>query len=240
MYRQHAEKAANPAAGLAYAAFLGRQNRFTAALDICRGAWSKVPPAQVANACLSILELAAQNKEVQAEVDRQFQAALKKDPRSVVLRLSVANLRVLQRQYADAEEIFRRLIAESKRNALARNNYAWLLACQKERASEARQLIDEAVATAGPLALLLDTKALVCLAEDKPKEAVALLEKVVAEAPKEATYHFHLAQARLADGNHVGARRAVLEAQRVGLKASSLHPLERPGYERLKRALGLD
>src|SRR5262249_21381955 len=121
-----------------------------------------------------------------------------------------------------------------------RNNFAWLLACRKKDLGQARELIEAAVARGGPQPTLLDTKALVCLAEGKAKEAVAVMEGLVAEAPREATYHFHLAQAREADGDCAGARRSLLQARKAGLSAAGLHPLERPGYQRLLRALGLE
>ncbi len=240
MFKRHAEKSSNPAAPLAYADFLGRQKRFAAALDVCRPAWGKNSAPLVANTCMRILQASGDDKEVQAAVEAQFLAALMKEPSSVLLRLALANLRVVQRRYEDAENVYLTLIAENADNYLARNNFAWLLACQKKQLGEARKLIEEAISRAGPRALLLDTKALVCLAEGKPKDAVSLLEGVVAEAPTSATYHFHLAQARLADGNRVGAKRSLLQAQEAGLKAGGLHPLERPGYESLLRNLGLD
>jgi tetratricopeptide (TPR) repeat protein len=240
MYRKHGEKSANPSAVLALAGFFTRQKRYQEALDVCERAWEKGPPGIVANTCLGVLKAAEDNKAVQGLVERQLQAALKKDPRSIVLRHALANLRVVQRRYGEAEAIYRDLLlSEDRGAALVRNNLAWLLACQKKRIPEALTLMDEAIARAGPLPLLLDTQAQVFLEAGKIKEAIKLLEGVVAESPKDPTYHFHLAQAHLADRNRTAATRSLLQARRLGLNETTLHPLQRKGYDKMLRDLGL-
>ena len=239
MYRKHGEKAQNPAAVLACANFLGRQKRFDEALDICERAWAKAPAAVVADACLGILEVAGDNEAVQGRVERQLQSALKKEPGSVLLRLSLANLRVLQQQYVDAEKIYRDLIREDSGNFNARNNLAWMLACQKLRIPDALDLMEQAIAKAGARSGLLDTQALVFLGAGKTKEAVKLLQGVAMEAPTNAGVHFHLAQAHTADRNVQDAKRSLLQAHRLGLKENTLHPLERRGYAQLLRDLGI-
>ncbi len=237
MYRMHGEKAPNPSAMLAYASFLGRRKRYGAALDVCEQAWVKAPAEAVANTCLGLLEAAEDNKAVQSRVERQFLTALKKDPRSVLLRLSLANLRVLQREYEDAERVYRDLIREEPAYVLARNNFAWLLACQKKRLPYALTLMDEAIARAGPLATLLDTQALVFLQAGKVAEAVKILEGLVVESPQKPGFRFHLAQAYAANRNPQDATRSLLRAHRLGLKENTLHPLERQAFEQLRREL---
>jgi predicted Zn-dependent protease len=239
MYKKHGEKAANPAAPLAYAHFLGRRKRFREALDVCERAWAKSPPALVADACLRVLEAARDDKAVQARVERQLQAALEADRRSPVLRLCLANLRVTQRRYDEAEAIYRGLVEQDPQDFLTRNNLAWVLACQKKQVPAALKLVEEALTLAGPQAMLLDTQALVFLAAGKTKEATRLLERLVRETPREATYYFHLAQARLADRDRRGAAQALQRARLAGFKEDALHPLEREGYQRLVRDLGI-
>jgi predicted Zn-dependent protease len=205
---------------------------------VCAAAWPKCPAALVANSCLVVLEAAEGNKVVQGRVERQLQAALKADPQSVVLRLSLANLRVVEQRYGDAETIYRDLIRGDRSNVMARNNLAWLLACQKKSTEEALTLMDEAIAAAGPLPTLLDTQAQVFLQANRTKESIKLLEGLVAEAPQKASYRLHLAQAYLADRNRSEARRSLLKAHGLGLKASTLHPLARRQYEEFVRDLG--
>src|SRR5262249_25131710 len=129
------------------------------------------------------------------------------------------------------------LIAESRDNLLAQNNLAWMLAHQKERITEAVRLIEAAIAAGGPQSLLLDTQAVVYLGAGKGKEAVRILEGLVADAPKDVTYHLHLAQAHAADGNRLGALRSLHQARRAELNVDTLHPLERQDYDRLLRDL---
>jgi tetratricopeptide (TPR) repeat protein len=224
---------------LAYAGFLGRQKRYEEALDVCDRAWGKVPAATVASICLGFLKVAEDNKAVQIRVERQFQAALKKDPKSVPLRHSLANLRVLQRQYGDAENVYRDLIRVDPGNVPARNNLAWLLACQKKRIPDALVLMEEAIGRDGPRATLLDTQALVFLGAGRTKEAVKLLEGLVVESPEKPGYHFHLALAQTANRNLQDAKRSLLQAGRLGLKENTLHPLERQGFAQLLSDLGI-
>jgi predicted Zn-dependent protease len=88
---------------------------------------------------------------------------------------------------------------------------------------------------AGPQPTLLDTQALVFLRAGKIKEAIRLLEDLVVESPKERGYHFHLAQAHLANGNRPDAKRSFEQAGRLGLTKGTLHPLEQQGYEQLRQ-----
>jgi predicted Zn-dependent protease len=237
MYRLHAEKASNPSATLAYAHFLARRKRCAEALDVCERAWAKSPPALVADACLSILEAARDDKAVQARVERQLQAALEAHPRLEAIRLSLANLRVTQRRYDDAEAIYRGLLEKDSQDFLAHNNLAWMLACRKKQVPAALKLIEEAITAGGPRAMLLDTQALAFLAAGKTRDAVRLLERLVAESPEDATHHFHLAQAQMADRDRRGAALSLRRARLAGLKVEALHPLELQGYQRLVRDL---
>jgi predicted Zn-dependent protease len=145
----------------------------------------------------------------------------------------------VQRDYSDAERIYAELIREDSGNVLARNNLAWLLACQKKRIPQALALVEEALARAGPQPTLLDTRALVLLEAGQAQEAVKILEGLVLESPNQPGFRFHLAQAHAANGNRQDARKAVLQAIRLGLKESILHPLERPACARLLQGLGL-
>jgi tetratricopeptide (TPR) repeat protein len=150
MYHQHRKKSPNPTALLAYAGFLGRQKRCEEALAICARAWEKCPGETVSSVCLDILQGAENNKPAQKEAERQIQAALQKHPSSAVLRHALANLLVLQQRYDAAEATYRGLIDRDTRNVLARNNLAWLLACQKKQLSAAVELIDKALTLGGP------------------------------------------------------------------------------------------
>src|SRR5262249_53851104 len=102
----------------------------------------------------------------------------------------------------------------------------------------ALSLIDTAIAGGGPHALLLDTQAVVYLSSGKTKEAIRILEGLVTDSPKEATYHLHLAQAHAAARNRLDASRSLRQARQAGLNPDALHPLERKGYDRLLQDLG--
>jgi tetratricopeptide (TPR) repeat protein len=240
MYRAHAEKSPNPAASLAYAGFLGRRKQGQKAVELCKGVSDKVRVATVVETCLAILEAGDDNEAIRGQVEQLLEGFKKKEPRSILLRLAFANLRVLQRRYTDAEQIYRELIAEDSKEVLARNNLAWLLASQKERLPDAERYIADALGAGGPQAMLLDTQAVVHLASGKNTEAVKLLEELVRDYPRESTYLLHLAQAQAASGNKTAAKVALQKAHKEGLNAEALHPLERRGLDVLERELGLN
>ena len=117
------------------------------------------------------------------------------------------------------------------------NNLAWLLAMQKRQLSEALahmdRLIDQVV---GPHSALLDTRAMIHLAANRPNEAIEDLLTATDDKPS-FSYYFHLAQAYLKMGDRVKAREAFQNALRTGLNPELLHPLELPNYEATRRQL---
>src|SRR5262249_2728127 len=120
------------------------------------------------------------------------------------------------------------LLAQDDRNVLAYNNVAVLLALHEGKHEEALASIDKAIELAGPQPDLLDTRAIVYLATDKPERASDDLDQ--AQPPTaEPAAPFRLACAHLASNNNRAAREAYKRAKDEGFTLSRLHPLERPG-----------
>ncbi len=88
----------------------------------------------------------------------------------------------------------------------------------------------------GPRAGLLDSQALVLLARGKPAEALQDIALVLDESPSPLAY-FRQAQALQSMARKPAALAALKEAQSRGLTVNAIHPLERPAYERLCKAL---
>ena len=93
-------------------------------------------------------------------------------------------------------------------------------------------LIHEAIAIAGPVDELLDTRATVYLQNRQADLAVKDLEHALAQAPTPTRY-FHLAQARQMVKDRAAAAVAMRKALDMGLQAAQLHPLERASFEQL-------
>jgi tetratricopeptide (TPR) repeat protein len=237
LYRQNAALPGRPEGMLFLAAYLGRQKRFTEALDLLDGAWQTCPPEGVAFTSLALLHGTGVNGGHFERVDQRLRQALEKTPGRVALLLHLAGLRELQARYGDAEAIYREVVNREPANVPALNNLAWLLAQQDGKGTEALALIGRALDGAGPLAELLDTRAVVSLKLGHSAAAVKDLEAALADTPT-SSHYFHLAQAQLLAGNRTAAGEAWQKARAAGLDATKLHPLERTAYQPLLEDLG--
>jgi len=175
-------------------------------------------------------------------VERGLAEALGRNPQSLALLFYMAGLRSLEQKYEEAEKIYRQILEQDPRSALARNNLAWLLAARdgKPKAPEALELINRAIQSVGPSSELLDTRALIYLKLESAEEAVKDLEKAKEEEDQKpnpsAVIYFHLALAQ----DRLKLPKAIdnfKEAQRLKIK-DKVHPLEEQSYKQLAKALG--
>ncbi len=222
---------------LTLATLLGRNNRHADALAICERLWAEptVPPSQVFSVAPAALYTGQPTEAVLQRVEAGIEAALKRRPNDVVLRFDRANLLILRGRYAEFEAIFRAVHETQPRLGAPLNNLAWLLALRGE-GKQALELIDRAVALDGPKSDLLDTRGLVLIHAGQPDRAIDDLAESIAAAPG-AMNNYHLAQALQRAGRTPEAGEALAKARSAGLKASDIHPLERPGYLGLIAAL---
>lgn len=222
---------------LALVGFLGRHWRVAEALELCEAAWDVVSPERVAVSCLDLLRTGRASADDFSRVRRWIESALAQDPDSAELCFQLANVCHLQGDYPRAEELYRRTIALAPRTVLAYNELAILLVLRDRQQSEALELIDHAIELAGPLAFLLDTRAVVCLSLGRTEEARRDLEQAIADSPTPAKY-FHLAQVYLESSDRPAADVAYRQGLAAGLHADALHPLERPQFEEIHAGLG--
>src|SRR5262249_31758790 len=132
--------------------------------------------------------------------------------------------------------LYRQVLEKERNHGLALNNLAWLLALAEKQPAAALELIQRAEQRYGPVPELVDTRSVFEVLLGQGQQAVRDLEEVVADAPT-ATHYFHLAQAQVAAGNRKAAEAAWEKANSLGLKAGDLHPLEQPGYNKLRGEL---
>ncbi len=220
-----AEKPDQPERQLALIAHYLRQRKFAEALDECDRAWEKCSPEAVATLHIAALHTSGASAERFAPVEGRLSAALDKNPKSIPLLMSLASLRDLQGRYADAEAAYRRILEVDSRHLLALNNLAWLLAQRSGSGTEALELINRAIAAAGPRPELLDTRATVYLALNRSQPAIVDLHQAIAEAPTANSY-FRLARAEQLANNPEAARKALQKAKDAGLQLQRLHPAE--------------
>ena len=226
-------------ASLDLARLLGRRGRAREAVDLLDSrAWPALPAPKVATAAVSVLtgDLSgdpALRDRVAGSIDRAARNGQAADNDRAMLRFDLANVRCLQGRYDEAEQILRELAVRSELKVATLNNLAWMKALlQGNQAAQSLSLIDQAIALAGEISDLLDTRGVVHLALGQAELATRDLEDAISTGPGPDKY-FHLAQAYLAVGKRSDAERAFHQAEALGLSERSLHPLEQPAYRDL-------
>lgn len=217
---------------LALAAFLGRQKREAEALEIYERCWGNGPSEAVAAGSVALISAPGADPALVARVEKSLEAALADGQPTAGLLLATAQLRDVQRRYADAEELYRRVLAGQPDNVVALNNLALLLALQNRGGDEPLTLMGRAIDAAGPVSALLDSRGSVHVALAQPAGATTDLTEAIFDDPSAARY-FHLAQAHDLAGNAASAREAWVKAVDAGLTEDSLHPLEQASYRGL-------
>lgn len=175
----------------------------------------------------------AQINQVKAWLDE----ALKAEPKSQQLLLSLAEFQHLQQDYAAAERTYREALALNPHQVVALNNLAWLLAQRGEKLDEARRMVDRAIELIGHQGELLDTRARVLIAQREYARALDDLQQALSEA-QTANRFFTAAVAHHRNDDRVAAIRAFRRARQLGLRPQLIDPLERQDYETLLKIAG--
>jgi tetratricopeptide (TPR) repeat protein len=223
-----------PGAAAELASFLGRHGRSREALELCDTARTTTPNLAIA-AALGILASepsvsVTDAQRVESWIDQAVGTA-ETDAR-IELECQRGILLALTGRRDEAVALHRRLLEDDPTAVQVLNNFAWILALTGGDPDEALELIDRAVRIAGPLPALLDTRAIVYLVRGEPARALEDLSAALGSDPR-PTYYVHLARARLAAGDRVGALEALDTADERGLRAADIDPLERDAYSAL-------
>lgn len=203
------------------------------------GAWQTCDPAAVGAVSLSLVQTREASKADVARVEARLKAAIAKHPKATVLVGQLAGVRETQGDQAEAERLYRQLLAEDGPGLVTLNNLAWLLAQKPEAASEAITLIDRAIAQFGPRADLLDTRAVAHLASGQSGPALADLTEVVGDSPNASRY-LHLACAYGLANNEQAARKAFQQAKTAGIDLNHLSALEKDLYRKISDDLRMN
>jgi tetratricopeptide (TPR) repeat protein len=221
---------------LIYAGCLARHKRLSEAIAACERAGKVGPPEAAGGAAVAVLRSASPTPGECARVERLLKAALAKDPTSVLLQVQLADLEDLRGHFREAEALYRKVLRQDENNVMALNNLAWLLSHQPNKGREAEPLIERAVRVLGPRAELLDTRAVVYLSLGRSEDAIADLERAIADSPNPSRY-FHLARALQMSRKPAAARKAFQKARAAGLEVKRLHPVERKAYHKIAAEL---
>ncbi len=165
--------------------------------------------------------------------------ALRRDPESIPLLMQQAEFNDIQQAYKKAADGYRKLLSRrdlrGRGRAIVLNNLSYLLALQDDDAKRetAIRLVREAVEILGPSPDILDTRAVVFIANKQFDDAIEDLELSVTDNPTAAKY-FHKAIAHLGAGQNNDALVAWKEALKLGLTKDSLGRIERKRFDEVK------
>ncbi len=233
LYRALATQSESVDNALSLAMFLARRNRADDALSVCETQRTKNNPDLVASTCLYVLATADVTDDQCERVAKWLEEVIAKTPQAAEPLLRLGTIRDIQGRYKEAEAFYRRAIeADPSKCAIPLNNLAWILTFQSGREAEALGLIDRAIAIAGPLPDLLDTRAVINLSLNQSDKAILDMEKAVAASPT-ASRLFHLSEAYQVTNELRLARENFDKSVVAGLSAKKLHALERPIYQKL-------
>jgi tetratricopeptide (TPR) repeat protein len=215
-------------------ASLGRQQRFAEAFALCPEAWQKCPPEAAGGVTVALLRVMKPTDAQVAQAEGWLKTAIEKHPKSMALRMHLADLFDIRGRYNESEQQYRIVLLAEPGNVIALNNLAWLDASVKSGSAgaEALTLIDAAVNGLGRRPDLLDTRGLVYLDLKRIEEAITDLKESTADSPT-PTRLFHLAKAHHLAKERDAASRTLQEAQKLGLQPAALHPVEQEECKRL-------
>ena len=169
-------------------------------------------------------------------VERMVERALVNDENSSGLLAGLALLRERSGRVAEAIAICRRAVEQSPDDATHLNNLAWLLSAYEGRNEEALTLVDRAIALAGPVPTVLDTKGIVLLGLGRSDEAIPLFEKTLTLALDSTATLLHLAEALERTGHRPEAERAFRAVERSGESLTT--PRDRDSRANLAKLFG--
>ena len=173
-------------------------------------------------------------------IDEMVSKALRDDPESIQRQLIHAQLLELQQKYEESAAIYEKIVKHRDTpktlRAMAMNNVSFIWALRKQRLDDAARYINEAAEVLGPISDILDTRAVVSIAQGKYDAAVSDMQLSL-QVESTALKYFHLAQAQLLAGNQEAALQAWNEAEDMGLSDDTFTKLEIDIYREIAKKI---
>jgi tetratricopeptide (TPR) repeat protein len=226
----------NPSLSWMPAMVLASQGKNGEALILCQKAVATGNDlAGLRQACRTALEVAVESRDDPGTLNTTnaiLDAALKHAPENDEFLVMKAILSHLQLRFDEEVRLYRIVLAHQSQDTVVMNNMAWALSEGLNQPSEALELIDKLIKVAGRNGEYLDTRGMILLRLGRLQESVEDLEAAVKAEPN-GTRYYHLALGYKRMGRDAESRKALKEAQRAGLTAAMLDPIERAEFESL-------
>lgn len=235
--------AKNPNKVLALADFIGTERNVDQAFELLDSIYKPELTEPVSRVGIGIVR--ARRDEVDDKYDSKVRGwldrGLLENPDSVPLLMLLAEFADVQKNYDEAAEIYKKLLAREDvagiTRAIVLNNFAFLVALA-DNADEAGvdplKLIEQAIEILGPTADILDSRAVVYNSKGDYQKAIRDLDNALTDNPTPAKY-FHKAVAHLGAGENTAALKAWDDAHKLNKDArSTLNRMEFDQYDRTK------
>jgi cellulose synthase operon protein C len=220
---------------LPLASFYGHANNPAKCLQICESILTDVAAQRVLGVAVAAASDNAMSQEQFERIGKWIADARKKNPELVDWDIFSAILCEHWGKYSAAKDFYRSALARVPQHLIVMNNLA-VLEGLLDRNANALNLIDQAVSASERNPEILDSRAVILMAQNKHADAGKDLRESLGHQ-RTPTRMFHLAQLEDRSGNTNKAIAAFREANRLGLRIDSLHPLERNACRDLARKL---
>ncbi|MCE5266389.1 MAG: tetratricopeptide repeat protein [Planctomycetaceae bacterium] len=229
---------ANPGQELPLATFLAKRGEIDKALDTLEPAWGQYGLEDVSRACSLVWDDGTKFSAKQAQrFGGILEAAAAKFKQPAVLMSLMAQVRIREERYADAETLYREILRKNSNDGVAMNNLGVLLALRGIKLDEALKLMNRAMEIEGRVSAMLDSRCSVYLAMNDADNALKDIQAALADAETSVRL-FHLAQAYQLAGRTKEAREAMAKSLKMGITKEELQPLEIPAFEKLRQLAG--
>jgi tetratricopeptide (TPR) repeat protein len=229
-----------PEGKLLQARTLARKRPIGGALELMDSVLGKVSPVAFLETLNAVVrqssgEITAEQRE---RITNWLARLDRENPDSADMAIQLATLEESLGMTDEAERRYRDLLAGDRltrfQTGVVAANLGWILA-RPEHSEEAVELVDRAVQILGPISELLDTRALVRLANNQ--KILALEDIRDAVLVPSAQKHLHLAVIQAESGDLDAAAGALDEARSLGLAEERLSAADVARLESLERRL---
>ncbi len=212
---------------------LARQGRLDEAITLARDLAERLSPQKASNLALQIVnQMEPEDQRVDLLSAIVEQAA--GDPQASANALfDLANIRIRQERYDEAQAILDRLQAIIPNHPTVLNNIAYMLALQGGRSNEAVRFATRAIEVFGSHGAVLDTRGLAYLSGQRGEEALLDLDQAVTLETRSPEIRFHRAWALSLVGREDEAVEEFGRALDLGLQRRQLHPTEANAFDQL-------
>ena len=226
---------------LKLAEFIGIHQEIEQCFDLLDQVYTPEAAPAVVQTAIKVVRAREQDagRQFDDKIRGWLDTALRRDPESIPLLMQQAEFNDIRQNYNEAADGYNRLLIRhdlrGRGRAIVLNNLSYLLALQGGAAKQktAMRLVREAVEILGPSPDILDTRAVVFIANQQFEDAIEDLKLSVTDNPTAAKY-FHKTIAHLGAGQKNDAIKAWEEAEKLGLTRDNISRMERKQFDEVK------